>query len=56
MLTGYRLKEKTKGFAPKMEALAHPHRQFCIFSLTENSHYMKLLQIAMKRKSGEPSY
>ena len=26
MLTGYKLKEKTKGFAPKMEALAHPHR------------------------------
>ena len=26
MLTGIRLKEKTRLFAPKMEALAHPHR------------------------------
>ena len=26
MLTGIRLKEKTKLFTPKMEALAHPHR------------------------------
>jgi DNA-binding transcriptional ArsR family regulator len=26
MLTGIRLKEKTRLFAPKMQALAHPHR------------------------------
>ncbi len=26
MLTGIRLKEKTRAFAPKMHALAHPHR------------------------------
>jgi DNA-binding transcriptional ArsR family regulator len=26
MLTGIRLKEKTRVFAPKMAALAHPHR------------------------------
>lgn len=26
MLTGIRLKEKTRIFAPKMQSLAHPHR------------------------------
>ena len=33
MLTGIRLKEKTKIFAPKMEALAHPHRLGILYIL-----------------------